>query len=147
MLTRYKKTQSFSVAGASSDVVSKCILEAFKVTPGGTHGTLTLAHGPVLHLEVVSHSPVLTLKATSAPSDDVNELNISLCICDVCMGNVEKPNAAVASVEMVVRSPSAEAADALMTSVAEGVAKALPSKSTCFADTRAATPDSVINES
>jgi hypothetical protein len=149
MSTRFKKTQSYSIAGASSGALFTSIHELFKTTPGGSSsGTLALADGPELHMEVVSHSPVLMLKA-NVDASGVTELNISICVCDVCMGNSSINNAAVASVEMVVLSSSAEAADALMDSVAESVAKSLPSKgSTCFADAnRAATPVSVINKS
>ena len=148
MSTRFKKTQSYSVAGATSGALFTSIHEFFKTTPGLLSGTLVLADGTELHMEVVSHSPVLTLKA-NVDASGVSELNISICVCDVCMGNSSINNAAVASVEMVVLSSSAEAADALMDSVAESVAKSLPSKgSTCFSDAdRAATPVSVIIKS
>jgi hypothetical protein len=143
---RFKKTQSFSVVGASSDVLSKAVFGALNLAPGSASGTLAL-DGAELHLDVVSHSPVLALKADVTSVPQVSELNISICICDVCMGNSSINNSAVATLEMVVLGSSAENANTFMDAVADHVSRALPAKGTCFTDTRAATPDSVIIKS
>lgn len=144
---RFKKTTSFSIAGHSSDAIYRSLLaDFFHLTPGSDAGVLSLESGEI-PLEVVSHmSGVLSLKSV-APSSDVHTLNLSLCVCDVCLGNSSTNNSAVATIEMVVLGSSSHAAEDLMNAIAKKATSVLPSKSTCFTDARADTPVSVMNKS